>query len=106
MDAHLYTHQLEYITKGHIAIHTILFQIKNGIILLILSGIAVLNNIVLIITQSHLSIAQVSSSFKHLNTRMFRYAIPTLIIEALCHVTRVQLLLMTVTVNNALYSSS
>ena len=42
-----------------------------------LSGIAVLNNISLIISQNRLSIAQPSSSFKCLNTRTFTYATPT-----------------------------
>ena len=59
----------------------------------------VLNNILLLITCSHLSIAQASSSFKHLNTHMFTYATLTFITEALCLVTLVQLLLMTVAVN-------
>ena len=40
-------HQLEYVTKGHIATHTILFY---DFILQILSGITVLNNILLIIS--------------------------------------------------------
>ena len=59
----------------------------------------VLNNMVLIISQSHLSIAQLSSSFEHLDMLTFMYATPTLTTETLRLVTRVQLLLMTVTVN-------
>ena len=62
----------------------------------------VLDNIVLIISRSHLSIAQLSSSFKRLDTRTFMHATPTLITEALHLVTRVQLLLTTVTVNQCL----
>ena len=61
--------------------------------------ITVLNDIALTISQSRLSIAQLSSSFKHLDTRMFTYATPTLVTEALRLLTRVQLLLTTVTVN-------
>ena len=63
--------------------------------------ITVLNNIkfLLIISQSHLSKAKLSSSFKRFSKRTFMYATPTLITEALHLVTRVQLLLMTITVN-------
>ena len=46
-------------------------------------------------SQSPLSIAQPSSSFKRLDMRTFMYAIRTLITEALCLVTQVQLFLMT-----------
>ena len=46
-----------------------------------------------------LSITLASSSFKRLDTHMFRYATPTYITEAFRLVTKVQLLLMTVTVN-------
>ena len=59
----------------------------------------VLNSIILIISRSHLSITQLSSSFKRLDMRTFTYTIPTLITEVLHFVTRVQLLLTTVTVN-------
>ena len=52
----------------------------------------------LIISQIRLSIAQLSF-FKRLDTRTFTYPTPTLITEALCLVTQVQLLLTTVTVN-------
>ena len=53
----------------------------------------VLNNIVLIISQSHLSIARASLSFKYLNTHYYVHdAIPTLITEVLHLVTGVQLL--------------
>ena len=53
------------------------------------------------ISQSLLSIPQASSSFKCLDIRTFMYAYyatSTLITEVLCLVTRVQPLLMTVTV--------
>ena len=43
------------------------------------------------ISQSHLSIAKASSSFKHLDMYTFTYATPTLITEALHLVTRIQL---------------
>ena len=58
----------------------------------------VLNNIILR-PWSHLSIAQASSFFKHLNMRTFTYGTPTIITKVLHLVTRVQLLLITVTVN-------
>ena len=61
-----------------------------------LSGIT---DILLLITQSHLSRAQASSSFKCFNMCTFTYATPTIKTEAPCIVTQVQLLLMTVTVN-------
>ena len=57
---------MEYVTKGNIATHTILFQIKNGFILWILSGITVINNIVLIISQRHLSI---TSQYAYVHVR-------------------------------------
>ena len=41
-------------------------------------GITVLNNILLIISRSRLSVAQPSSSFKRLDTSTFMYATPTL----------------------------
>ena len=50
-----------------------------------------LNNIIVVITRSRLSIAQVSSSFKWLDTRTSTSITPTFIIEALCHVTSLQL---------------
>ena len=68
------------------------------------NGVTVLNNILLLITQSHLSITQASSSFKCLDTRLFMYATPTFITKALCLVTRVQLLLMTVKSELTLYT--
>ena len=52
----------------------------------------VLNNILLLTTQSRLSIAQASSSFKCLNMHTFTFATPTLITEALHLLTQVQLL--------------
>ena len=64
-----------------------------------LPSIIVLNNIVLIISRSRLSIVQASSYFKHLDMHTFKYARPTLITEELRLVPRVQLLLTTVTVN-------
>ena len=64
-----------------------------------LAWITVLNNIILIISRSRLSIAQASYSFKRLDMWMFTYATPTIITEALRLVTSLQLLLTTVTVN-------
>ena len=46
-----------------------------------------------------LSIAQASSSFKHLNTHRFTYTTPTFITEVLRLVTHVHLLLTNVTMN-------
>ena len=63
---------------------------------------SVLNNILLLITQSPLSIIQASSSFKHLDIRTFTYTTPTFITEVLRLVTQVQLLLTTVAVNQCL----
>ena len=63
-----------------------------------LSDTTVLNNFVLMISQSHLSIAQANSSFKCLDMCMFTYTTPTLITEVLGLVTRVQLPLVTVIV--------
>ena len=57
-------------------------RVTNGFILQILSGITVLNNTVILITQSHLSIAQSSSRFKCLNMCTFIYTTPTCITEA------------------------
>ena len=62
-------------------------------------------NILLLVTQSHLCIAQASSSFKCLDTCTFMYATPTFITEAFHLVTQVQLLLTNVTAINALYSA-
>ena len=63
-------------------------------------------NILLLLTQSRLSIAQASSSFECFDTCTFMYATPTFITEAFHLVTQVQLLLMNVTTINALYSAS
>ena len=52
-----------------------------------------------LITQSHLTIAQASSSFECLDTHMFMYTTPTFTTKALHLVAQVRLLLMTVTVN-------
>ena len=59
----------------------------------------VLNNIMLLKTRSHVSIAQASSSFNRLDTFMPMHATPTFITEALCLVIQVQLLLTTVSVD-------
>ena len=59
----------------------------------------VLNNILLLITQSHLSIAQASSSFKCFDTHTFTYTTPAFKTEALRLLTQVQLLLIDFTVN-------
>ena len=59
----------------------------------------VLNNIILLITRSHLSVAQASSPFNRLDTCTPMHATPTFITEALCLVTRVQLFLTTVSVD-------
>ena len=59
----------------------------------------VLNNILLLIARSSLSITQANSSFKHLDMRTFKYTTTTYKTQALRLVTLVQLLLTTVTVN-------
>ena len=60
------------------------FKLKTALFFrLSVVRITVLNNIVLIISQSCLSIAQARSTFKHLDTHMFTYATPTLITKAL-----------------------
>ena len=79
--------------------HTILVLNLKWLFCSFLSGITVLNNILLLTTQSRLSIAQASSSFKLFDMRTFTYATPTFRTEALRLVTQVQLLLATVTVN-------
>ena len=61
--------------------------------------VTVLNNILLLLTQKHLPIAQASSSFKLLDTCMLTYATTIFITEVLCLVTPVQLFLMNVTMN-------
>ena len=61
--------------------------------------VTVLNNILLLLTQNHLLIAQASSSFKLLDTCMLTYATAIFITEVLCLVTPVQLFLMNVTMN-------
>ena len=50
----------------------------------------ILNNLLLLITRSHLSIAQASSSFNRLNTCSPTHATPTFITEVLCLVTQVR----------------
>ena len=59
----------------------------------------VLNNIILLITSSRLSVAQASSPFNRLDTCTPTHATPAFITEALCLVTRVQLFLTTVSVD-------
>ena len=59
----------------------------------------VLIKIILLITLSHLSVAQASSSFNRLDTCTPTHDTPTLITEALCLVTQAQLLLMTVSLD-------
>ena len=59
----------------------------------------VLNNIILLITRSRLSVAQASPSFNRLNTCAPMHATPTFITEALRLVTQVELLLTTVALN-------
>ena len=80
----------------------ILTRILSRLLISYALFITVLNNILLLTTRSRLSIAQASSSFKLFDTRMFTYAIPTFITEALSLVTQVQLFLTTVTVNQRL----
>ena len=53
-----------------------------------------LNNTVLLINRSHLSIVQASSSFKRLDTRMIMYPTPIFITEALRLITWVKLQLL------------
>ena len=74
--------QLEYATKGHIAMHKILFKLK-GFTLQFLSGTCI-TDITLLVTRNCLSVAQASSSFKCLNTCTLMYAAPTFITEGLC----------------------
>ena len=77
------TKQLEYGTKNHIETHTILFNLKRLYSFVSLSGITVLNKIILLIAQSRLSVTQASSSFKRLVTRTPTYATPTFIIKTI-----------------------
>ena len=44
------TKQLEYVNKDHTAMHTILFMFKMALFFSFLSGMTVLNNIILLIT--------------------------------------------------------
>ena len=94
----LYTQYLEYVTKGHSNACNIVLKLKR-LYSLVFSGTTVLNNILLLIARSLLSISQASSSFKRLDTRTFTYTTPTFITEALRLVTLIQLVLTTVTVN-------
>ena len=68
------------------------------LVVLWLTGIAVLNTITLLISRSCLCVAQASSSYKCLDRRTPVYATPTFIAEALCLATYVQLFYMTVKV--------
>ena len=61
--------------------------------------ITILNNILLLTTQSYLSAAQDSSFLKCLDMHTFVYATPTFVSEAFCLVTQLQLLLTIVTMN-------
>ena len=61
--------------------HTKLLSLKL-LYSLVFSGITVLNNIMLLITQSHLSVAQASPCFKHLDTHTPTCATPTSIPKA------------------------
>ena len=62
------TKQLEYVTKDHIATHTILCKLKMVPFFNLLNGITALNNIILLIIQSCLYVPQASSSFKCCDT--------------------------------------
>ena len=81
-----------------IATHTILNKLQTTVFLFLIS-MTVLNNIILLLTQSRLSITQASSSFNRLDTFTPTHATPTFITEALCLVTQVLLLLTTVSVD-------
>ena len=88
---HLYiTKQLEYVTKDHIAIHTILNKLKTTLFFSFLV-VNCLNNI-LLITWSCFSVAQASSSFNCLDMCMPTRAAPTFITEVHFLVTQVQLI--------------
>ena len=81
--------QLEYVTKYHIAMHTILLQLE--IVLFFSFLVACITKIILLIIQSHLLAAQASSSFKHLDMCTSTYATHTFKTKVLCLVTNVQL---------------
>ena len=91
----LYTLFILSITSN---IYNIVLNLKR-LYSLVFSGTTVLNNILLLITHSFLSMTQASSSFKRLDTRKVTYVTPTFITEMLRLVTLVQLLLTTVAVN-------
>ena len=83
---------LEYVTKDHIAMRTILFKLETALFLSnFLGGITALNIIILLLIQSRLSVAKASYSFKHLDTCMPMYTTPTFITKAHCLVTYVQM---------------
>ena len=58
---------------------------------LFLSGITILNNIILLITRNCLSLAQASSCYKSLDMYTPMYSTPTFVTEELCLVTYVVL---------------
>ena len=69
--------------------HTILFE---GFIFQFPGGITILNNIVLLITRSSLSLSLATSSFKHLSMCTLMHAVTlTFITEALHLVSHVEL---------------
>ena len=63
----------------------------NDLFLYYVCSITVLNNILLLITWSCLSIPQASSSFELFDMHKFKYIAPTSITEVLFLVTQVQL---------------
>ena len=73
---------------------TILFKLKTALFfnsLEVYNYITVLNIIILLITQSHLSVGQASSAFEHLGICTSMYITSTFITEALHLVTYVRL---------------
>ena len=63
------TKQLEYVTKDHLKMHIIILKLKTALFFsFLVVYVTVLNNIILLITRSHLYVAQASSSFKYLDT--------------------------------------
>ena len=78
-----------WLCKGHITMYTVLFQIFKSLYSLV----------PYCLTQSHLSTAQASSSFKWLHMCTSTSTTPTFISEVFRLVTHAQLLITTVTVN-------
>ena len=86
------TKQLEYFTKDYLAMHTILLKLKTALFFsFLVVYVTVLNNIILLITQSRLYVAQASSSFKHLDTGMLTHTTSTFTTEEFHLVTYVRL---------------